>query len=106
MVAVPGSPILQYALDPVALVASSTSLGLSLAQENEVLAIVDRAVVDFANRAFFAFADPDGLVVIRRFDQPQHGWAVVGKVLIVHIPHDPRISPSSGTWLEEGDVTM
>lgn len=106
MVAVPGSDLIQYARDPVAIVATSTSLGISLRDENEVLAVIDRADREFNDRSFFAFADTSGKVVIRRFDQPQLEWSIVGKLVVVHIPFDPRSSPSSGTWLEEGDVSM
>jgi len=106
MIAVPGSDLVQYAIDPVVVVASSASLGIPLLHENEVLAVIDRGAVDFSERSFFAFRDPHANLVIRRFDQPEPGWTIAGKLVVVLLPFDERTSTKTGTWLEEGDVSM
>lgn len=99
---------MQYAKDPVVVVAESSALGISLATPTEVLAVIDRQTVAFSDRHFFAFSDPSGRVIIRRFEasSPPAGYEVVGKVVVIHLPFDKKSTASSGTWLEEGDVSM
>ncbi|KAJ8599115.1 hypothetical protein CTAYLR_006353 [Chrysophaeum taylorii] len=108
MIAVPGSDLIQFATDPVAIVANSEALGLPLPNTLEVLVVLDRAVTTFSDRAFFAFADDDatGSVSIRRFDDPPADRSILGKVVVIHLPFDPASASTSGTWLEEGDVSM
>eukprot|EP00634_Sargassococcus_sp_CCMP2135_P010804 CAMPEP_0198657810 /NCGR_PEP_ID=MMETSP1467-20131203/20015_1 /TAXON_ID=1462469 /ORGANISM="unid. sp., Strain CCMP2135" /LENGTH=232 /DNA_ID=CAMNT_0044394035 /DNA_START=4 /DNA_END=702 /DNA_ORIENTATION=+ len=109
LVAVPGSDLLQFARDPVVVVAQADALGLSLSDaQTEVLVVVDRGATAFSDRAFFAFADPAGGLVIRRFDggAPPPGWSVLGKLVFVNLPFDPKTQARSGTWLEENDVNM
>jgi len=104
---VPGSDILQFAKDPVVVVATAASLGLLLQEDTEVLCILDRADTDFSERHFFAFQDPNNNIVIRRFDAPMPpGYAIQARVIFVNLPYDPKTQAPSGTWLEEGDVSM
>mmetsp|Transcript_34819 Transcript_34819/g.111601 ORF Transcript_34819/g.111601 Transcript_34819/m.111601 type:complete len:227 (+) Transcript_34819:16-696(+) len=107
VVAVPGGDLIQYASNPVAVVATAESLGLQLQNDAEALVVVDRGQTDFSEKSFFASADPDGALVIRRFDDSlPPGWTIHGKVLFVNLPFDPKTQAPSGTWLEEGDVSM
>jgi len=109
LVAVPGSDLVQYARDPVVVIASSAALGLPLREDTEVLLVVDRAERSFSDRAFFAFADATtGALVVRRFDAapPADAFSVAGRVVYVNLPYDPATQAPSGTWLEEGDVSM
>ena len=67
VVAMPGSDLICGALDPVAIVASSGSLGLMI-DEKECLVIIDRGEIDFSDRSFFCYADANGNCSIRRMD--------------------------------------
>ena len=106
VVAVPGSDLVAYAASPVAVVANAASLGLQLTEGTEVLVVVDRGQQTFSDRAFFAFADANGMTVLRRFDTLPPGFTVDGKIIFVYLPFDPLTGTPSGTWLEEGDVSM
>ena len=59
--------MLRRALDPVAIVASSGSLGLMI-DEKECLVIIDRGEIDFSDRSFFCYSDANGNCSIRRMD--------------------------------------
>lgn len=106
MIAVPGYDLVHHSVDPVVVVAKSGSLGLPLVKEQEVLVVVDRDDKDFDDRAFFAFADAQGTIVMRRFESETSEYSIVGKIILIQLPFDPSTQPKSGTWLEEGDVSM
>jgi len=93
-VALPGSELLDTHPNTVAVVCSSSSLGLSFAdgQDREVLALIDRsdaATVEmdaFDNRAFYAFGDEHGQVHIRWMEALPDGWRVLGRMLYAQMP--------------------
>ena len=102
VVAMPGSDLICGALDPVAIVASSGSLGLMI-DEKECLVIIDRGEVDFSDRSFFCYADANGNCSIRRMDDAYEGWTILGKVACVTLPWDADSMAKKGTWMEEDD---
>lgn len=106
MIAIPGYDLIRHSVDPVVVVAKSEALGLPLVKEQEVLVVVDRDDVEFDERAFFAYADADGRIVMRRFESQTSDFSIVGKIILIQLPFDPSTQPKSGTWLEEGDVSM
>jgi len=103
-VALPGSHLLDSHPNTVAVVCSSPSLGLELAdgQAHEVLALVDRddeAVADpaaFQNSDFYAFADENDAVHIRWMQHIPPGWRIVGKLLYTQMPFVERPGAASG----------
>mmetsp|Transcript_16487 Transcript_16487/g.49655 ORF Transcript_16487/g.49655 Transcript_16487/m.49655 type:complete len:225 (+) Transcript_16487:132-806(+) len=107
VVAVPGSDILHAAEDPVAMIADSASLGL-LIEPQECLVVIDRAETDYDDRQFFAYADANAVVHVRRLDggsaySPPAGWAALGRVILVKLKYDPKTMAKKGTWMEEDD---
>mmetsp|Transcript_8997 Transcript_8997/g.12490 ORF Transcript_8997/g.12490 Transcript_8997/m.12490 type:complete len:217 (+) Transcript_8997:59-709(+) len=107
MIAVPGSDILDSCQEPIVLVASAQSLGLQLRNpDTEVLCVCDRSQTDFSDRSFFAFADSNSNVSIGRFDHFDASFEVLARLVLVFLPFDPSTMAKSGTWLEEGDVSM
>ena len=102
VVAMPGSDLICGALDPVAIVASSGSLGLMI-DEKECLVIIDRGEIDFSDRSFFCYADANGNCSIRRMDDAYEGWTILGKVACVTLPWDADSMAKKGTWMEEDD---
>lgn len=104
VVAMPGSDIISGAIDPVAIVASSASLGL-LIDDKECLCLIDRGEVDFSDRHFFCFAEMNGNTAIRRMDgldgETPAGWSVLGRVVVVTLPWDMDTMAKKGTWMEE-----
>ena len=103
-VAIPGSPLLDDNPDSVAVVCTSSSLGLEFPdnQEHEVLALINRgdvAVVDDSamdERAFYALADPQGTLHIRWIDAIPEGWKIVGRLLFAQMPFVERPGKGSG----------
>ena len=107
VVAVPGSDLLHAAQDPVAIIADSGSLGL-LIEPQECLVVIDRAETDYDDRQFFAYADANAVVHVRRLDggsayEPPAGWAALGRVVLVKLKYDPKTMAKKGTWMEEDD---
>lgn len=108
-VTVPGSELLDSHPDTVAVVASSTSVGLDLpdGQEHEVLAMVDRsdpAINDpnwFDEKAFYVWEDDAGTVHIRWHDAVPSGWRILGRVLYVQMPSVKN--PKRGRGFAETD---
>ena len=110
VVAVPGSDIVHGLADPVAVIASSGSLGLMI-PEKEVLLVLDRGDTWYEERQFFAYADGAGNVSIRRMDggygeDAPDGYTIAGRVGVINLPYDAATMASSGTWLEDGDADM
>mmetsp|Transcript_27069 Transcript_27069/g.81168 ORF Transcript_27069/g.81168 Transcript_27069/m.81168 type:complete len:216 (+) Transcript_27069:223-870(+) len=106
VVAMPGNDLVNYAADPIALVASSTSLGL-LIPETEVLVVIDRGETYYDARKFFAYAYGED-VYLRRMDggygdDAPEGWRVLGRVVLVKLPYDPATMHKTGTWMEEDE---
>ncbi|KAG5178195.1 hypothetical protein JKP88DRAFT_225645 [Tribonema minus] len=105
-VALPGGDTVTDLIDPVIIVAASDSLGISLPQDatTEVLAVVDRAEVDFQEGKFFVWQAPDKSVIIRWFKQEPQGYQCLGRVVFVHVPFlDVMKKPSSGFEEEMDD---
>lgn len=93
----------------VAVVCSSTSLGLELpdGNEHEVVAIIDRddpAVADplqFDPQSFYAFADAAGAVHIRWMDALPADWRVMGSLVYTQMPFVKK--PGAGGGFAEFD---
>ena len=104
-VALPGSELVYSCIDPVVVVAENLALGIQLQEEVETLVLIDRGQTYFNPRHFFAFAAPDGAVVIRYFnDLPQEdGWQILGRVMYVTLPHVESTAKASGFLEEEDD---
>ena len=103
--AVPGSDLTHMLYDPIAVIASSSSLGL-LIEEAEVPVVIDRDDTDYYDRSFFAYVDSSGFVSIRRMDggfgdAAPEGYTIVGRVAVIHLPYDPKTMGESNTWLED-----
>eukprot|EP00316_Scyphosphaera_apsteinii_P016710 CAMPEP_0119302948 /NCGR_PEP_ID=MMETSP1333-20130426/4462_1 /TAXON_ID=418940 /ORGANISM="Scyphosphaera apsteinii, Strain RCC1455" /LENGTH=197 /DNA_ID=CAMNT_0007305475 /DNA_START=107 /DNA_END=700 /DNA_ORIENTATION=+ len=108
-VAVPGSSLLVSSPNTVAVVCSSESLGIELADGAvyEVLALIDRSDPATTNpsamspKHFYAFSDTDEVVHIRWIEALPQGWRVLGKLLYTQIPFVKR--PGSGGGFAEMD---
>ena len=73
-----------------------------------MLVVVDRGDRYYDSRKFFAYADANGAISIRRMDggygdDAPEGWAIAGRVVLVKIPYDPATMAKAGTWMEEDD---
>ncbi|KAL1511283.1 hypothetical protein AB1Y20_006090 [Prymnesium parvum] len=109
-VALPGSDLLDEHPNTVAVVATSESLGVELAdgQVHEVIALIDRSDAattdpsEFKDNEFYAFADTEGTVHIRWFQAVPSGWRVLGRLLYTQLPYVKKPG-SSGTFAELSD---
>jgi len=103
-VALPGSELVMSRPDTVAVVCTSGSLGVELADgaQHEVLALIDRAdeavtdMSELSSEEFYAFADAEGRVHIRWIDALPAGWRVLGRMLYAQLPHVKRPGNSGG----------
>jgi len=106
-VVLPGSDLLDAHPNTIAVVCTSESLGLELpdGQVHEVIALIDRgdaAVTDlsqYQNSEFYAFADPEGQVHIRWFQDLPAGWRLLGRLLYTQLPYKKK--PGSGGGFAE-----
>mmetsp|Transcript_11849 Transcript_11849/g.36595 ORF Transcript_11849/g.36595 Transcript_11849/m.36595 type:complete len:152 (+) Transcript_11849:1352-1807(+) len=109
-VALPGSDLVLARPNTVAVVCSSTSLGVGIAdgQEHECIALIDRsdeAVEDPAEldpRQFYALADDAGKVHIRWVESLPSGWRVLGRLLYTQLPN-VKAGKSQGGFAEMDD---
>jgi len=101
-VAYPASALVHACADPVVLIASNDALGIDLAGDHDIEAIVlvDRGDRFFQATKFYAFAAPDGSVVIRWFDQIPEGWALLGKVHYITLPWTEKTGRYKSGWME------
>lgn len=103
-VVLPGSDLLDMHPNTIAIVCSSESLGLELPDNkiHEVIALVDRSDAavsnpsEFVNSEFYAFADTEGKVHIRWFQDIPAGWRVLGRLLYTQLPFVKKPGSSSG----------
>mmetsp|Transcript_10203 Transcript_10203/g.17297 ORF Transcript_10203/g.17297 Transcript_10203/m.17297 type:complete len:167 (+) Transcript_10203:206-706(+) len=93
------------AVDPVVIVSSSSSLGLSLSNnvEAEVLILIDRADTEFQTEKFYAFADSEGDVSVRWYDELPPGHSILGKVAYVSIPFLSSMEKGASGFAEDDD---
>lgn len=97
---------LRLAVSPVALVSTPKALGLSWApmpdgSEPEALVLLDRGYLDYKSYEpgkFYAFADPQGALHIRWFEQVPPGWSVVASVMHVVTAHNPALASQNSGW--------
>lgn len=88
----------------VAVVCSSSSLGLEAAdgQEHEVVALInrsDKATTDpaeFDERTFYAMADESGAVQIRWIDALPAGWRILGRLIYTQMPFVVKPNETKG----------
>mmetsp|Transcript_7784 Transcript_7784/g.9725 ORF Transcript_7784/g.9725 Transcript_7784/m.9725 type:complete len:215 (-) Transcript_7784:8-652(-) len=104
-VALQPSENVQMAEDPVVLVGPSSALGLSLRNniETEVLILIDRADCHFVDNRFFLFARQDGSTVIQWSDSLEPGEVVLGRVILVTVPHVEGMERQNSGFMEESD---
>jgi len=103
-VALPGAPPILSNPNTVAVVCSSSSLGLETAdgQEHEVIALInrsDKAVgnpAEFDKQVFYALADESGVVHIRWIDALPAGWRVLGRLILTQMPYVKQPGASQG----------
>lgn len=104
-VAYPPSPLVHACLDPVVVIANNDALGIDLKGDHDIeaMVLIDRADRYFEPTKFYAFAAPDGNVVIRWFDQVPEGWALLGKVHYVTLPYTEKSGTFKSGWMEVDD---
>jgi hypothetical protein len=104
-VAYPASALVHACADPVVLIASNDALGIDLAGDHDIeaMVLVDRGDRFFQATKFYAFAAPDGSVVIRWFDQIPEGWALLGKVHYITLPWTEKTGKYKSGWMEVED---
>ena len=104
VVAVPGCEPVKEAADPVAVICTSTSLGILLEEEAECIAVIDRSDVSFNSEKFFAFAAPDtGLATICWQKQQPADWPILGRVVYVMIPFLSYMAKKKSGFAEDSD---
>lgn len=100
-IAVPGSDVITEAADPVAIIASSSSLGIS-GQEMEVVVIIDRGDINFYTDGFYAFRSEQNEVQIMCADSADDFYSILGRVVICMTPASKDGKKPSG-FLEDDD---
>ncbi|CAM9513941.1 unnamed protein product [Discosporangium mesarthrocarpum] len=106
-VAIPGSALMESMTDPVAVVVPNDIVGVTLPQDDnvELLAVVDRADLEFQIGKFFLWGSPGGPVVLRSFETKEdgEGFLCLGRVHLVFVPFLPTMAKKS-TGFEEEDM--
>jgi hypothetical protein len=104
-VAVPGSALLNSAVDPVAVIASSDELGFASRRPTEVVMVVDRAQTTFCPDSFFLCNLPGhtNTLNLQRMDTPAPGTVLLAKVLLCFLPPKERGGADGGGFLENDD---
>jgi hypothetical protein len=54
----------------------------------------------FQTNKFYAFAAPDGSVVMRWFEQVPAGWVLLGRVHYVTLPYTEKTGTFKSGWME------
>lgn len=108
-VALEGSAMVSSCEDPVAIIAEHPSIGVQLPEAIkdpvDLVVLVDRAEVNFEERAFFVLDTSDG-VLIAAFPSKKElppGSEILGKVKMVQIPWLPAMKPTKTGFMEEDE---
>jgi hypothetical protein len=100
-VALPGSDTVTEAVDPVAVIAPSSTIGVKFPEVEEMVVVIDRGNTDYNDDNFFAYKTPDNKVSIEWNDDPDEDWDILGKVVLCMAPFNPKyVKPKSG-FLED-----
>jgi hypothetical protein len=99
VVAVPGSDVITYSADPVAIISKSSVLGIS-GPDSECVLIIDRGDIDFYEGDFYAFQTFDNTVQVGWADSMDDFNAVIGRVVTCMMPTNEEDLGSSG-FLED-----
>lgn len=102
-IAVPGSDVLTFADDPVAIVTHNSHLGIKVPNEDgaEVVAIVDRMETKFNPDMFYVWSTPENQVDIGSMDSMQPGYTILGRIILTMVPYTPGGKPKVTGWAEE-----
>jgi Rubisco Assembly chaperone C-terminal domain len=96
-VVVPGSAAVADCIDPVALISTTHSLGMSLNVDPvEVLIVVDRHDTIFSSDKFYTIVNRNSEVIISSMDEEDELGIIVGRVSIVMLPFVPSNKVSTG----------
>jgi hypothetical protein len=104
-VAVPGSDVLTFADDPVAIVTHNSHLGIKTTAEEgiEIVAIVDRMDTKFNPDMFFVFRTPENTVDMGSMDTLAPGYDILGRIILTMVPAMQGDKRASTGWLEEDE---
>lgn len=104
-VALPGSDVITKCIDPVVLITTNTELGVSLNEEVEMLVVVDRGERELFSDAFYVFKTPDETLSIQWCDSPEpdEGYEILGRVIVVNCPYHESMHPQRTGFLEEDE---
>ena len=89
----------------MALISTSSALGIKTAQDVEVVLVVDRVNTLFTSGAFFVFKLVDDSVVIKWCDSPPHDGdiAILAKVVLCTIPWVEGMRKTKSGFLEDDE---
>jgi hypothetical protein len=99
-VAVPGSEVVTRSIDPVAIISKSTDLGIGLAEEVEMLVVIDRGDRDWNPEKFFIVRTPENRLRIQWFDMLEPGYDILGKVVVSFVPFIASMAPAETGFAE------
>lgn len=105
-IAVPGSDVLTFADDPVAIITHNSHLGIkSVSSEGvEIVAVVDRADLKFNPDLFYIWRSPDNVVEMGSMDRIEEGYSILGRIILTMVPYVKGDSkPSTGFLEEDGE---
>lgn len=102
-VALPGSSVLNNAIDPVVMIATNTDLGVSIVEEVEVLVVVDRGDRGFSPDSFFVFKTPKNDLSIMWCDEIPKDYVIMGKVVVCAIPFTESMKSKSTGFMEDDE---
>lgn len=102
-VAVPGSDVITDCIDPVALIALNTDLGIAYSEEVECVVVIDRGDRVFTPDKFFLFETPDGSLSIEWMKKHDPAYNIIGRVELTMMPWAKSMTPKATGFLEEDD---
>lgn len=102
-VALPASDVITNALDPIAVISTNAALGIKVAQDVEVVMVIDRGNRAFKPDTFFAIRTPDNKILIQWFDKASPNLEILGKVVLCTVPWVEGMKKVKSGFLEDDE---
>jgi hypothetical protein len=85
-VAIPGSDVVTECIDPIAVIAKNTVLGVDAPEDMEMVVLIDRANRNFSPDNFYIFKTPSNTLLIQWTESISQGYQCLGKVVLCLSP--------------------
>ena len=104
-IAVPGSDVITFADDPIAIITHSSHLGIKVTNPEgvEIVAIVDRDDRKFNPDCFYIFRTAEDKVEMGSTNRLEAGYEILGRIILTMVPFVKTDRKPATGFLEEED---